>query len=263
MTAPASALPISKDVVNGSTAWSASVLARPSRKRPPLGLPSEPTLNAGISDAYISEGVLRKPVWFMPAPPMATGEPWSTPLALASSAKAAAVTWQLAQDCVPETDSDASLKIFWPNCAAADNGVVPPVAGGGAESPPPPPQAASSRDTESASPHPLGADAEPKPGIVIVCACRAGPDRPTLIGSAIAIDSQSMSRLYRSVAFATSPTAPIQGLCQRDVSFRGGFAAMPSQSSVSIKRVIAHIYRVSPMKDGTTASSAGTTSGPS
>src|ERR1700761_9459327 len=111
----------------------------------------------------------------MPAPPTGTGEPWSTPLALASSANAEAVTWQLAHDCVPETDSVASLKIFWPNCAAADSVVAPPpFAGGGAESLPPP-QATSSRDTESASPHPLGADAEAKPGIVIVCACRAGP----------------------------------------------------------------------------------------
>src|SRR4051812_14206691 len=104
MTALASALPISKEVVIGSTAWSARVAARPSRKKPPLGSPSASTMNAGVSDAYISEGVLRKPDWSMLAPPSGTGEPRSTPLALASSANAEAATWQLAQDWVPETD---------------------------------------------------------------------------------------------------------------------------------------------------------------
>ncbi len=39
-TAAASALAISKFVVNGWVAWIASVAARPSRKKPPLGLPS-------------------------------------------------------------------------------------------------------------------------------------------------------------------------------------------------------------------------------
>jgi len=51
----------------------------------------------------------------MPGPPSATGRPWSTPLADASSANAMLLTWQVAHDCWPEADSAVSEKIFWPS----------------------------------------------------------------------------------------------------------------------------------------------------
>lgn len=94
----------------------------------------------------MSEGVLRKPVSFMVGPPSGTGEPWSGPAGVGSEAKAKAATWQVAQDCCPDTDRVLSLKIFSPSCAAADN------AGGVGATPPPdpdeeplPPQAARAR----------------------------------------------------------------------------------------------------------------------
>src|ERR1700744_3082365 len=120
----------------------------------------------------------------MPAPPTGTGEPRSTPLAVASSANADEATWQLAHDCVPEADSVVSAKIFWPSWAAADRVVASPPLAAGVD-PPPPPKAASSSDAESASAHPL------KPGIVIVVVVLRRARRPARIVSAIASDSQS------------------------------------------------------------------------
>src|SRR5580704_12934523 len=97
-TSAASWLAISNSVTKGCCACTASEEARPSRKKPPVGVPPS-RKNGGVSEAYISEGALRNPGRSILRPPRGTGSPWSV---AGLAVKARLGTWQVLQDCCPE-----------------------------------------------------------------------------------------------------------------------------------------------------------------
>src|SRR6185437_2101564 len=103
--------------MNGCSACASSEDARPSRKKPPVGVvPSRK--NPGVSDAYVSEGVLRNPGMSMFGPPSGTGSPWSV---AGSAVKALEATWHVAHDCLPDTDKLLSLNSALPAVAASES----------------------------------------------------------------------------------------------------------------------------------------------
>ncbi len=114
--------------MNGCSACTSSEDARPSRKNPPVGVPLS-RKKAGVSDAYISDGALRKPGISMFGPPSGTGSPWSV---AGFAVKALEATWHVAQDCLPDTDRLLSLNSAFPAVAASERVLVT-----GGEAPPP------------------------------------------------------------------------------------------------------------------------------
>src|SRR5580698_7501636 len=132
--------------MNGCCACWSRELDRPSRKKPPVGVPAS-RKKGGVSDAYISEGALRNPVISMFGPPSGTGRPWSV---AGSPVNARVATWQVAHDCLPETDKLLSLNSACPAVAARESVlsdevpvVLPVVAPDELPLSPPPPQPAS------------------------------------------------------------------------------------------------------------------------
>src|SRR5689334_10672119 len=150
-TASADAFAISCAARNGRRACSMSEPTRPSRSKPPVGVPSASKKNAGFNVRYLSDGELRKPAVVMPAPAIGTAcVGWSP-------ANACDGTWQLAHEVWPLTERDASWKIFSPSRAWAERvtpdagGGLPEVSGGTAF-PSPPPQATKNREAAIEAP---------------------------------------------------------------------------------------------------------------
>jgi hypothetical protein len=69
-----SQIAISNRVRNGSCACTSNEEARPSRKNPPVGVPSS-RKKPGVNDTYDNDGVLRNPGISISAPPKGTGSP--------------------------------------------------------------------------------------------------------------------------------------------------------------------------------------------
>src|ERR1700733_886455 len=74
MTSLELVLAISNPVTKGCAACAARLEARPSRKKPPVALPST-IENGGVKDAYTSDGALRNPGRLMSAPPSGADRP--------------------------------------------------------------------------------------------------------------------------------------------------------------------------------------------
>jgi hypothetical protein len=81
--------------------------ARPSRLKPPVGVPSAAQLNAGVRLMYCNEGTARKPGTPRFGPPNCTDRSLLCACANFGS-------WQVAQDIAPDADKLASLKSFSP-----------------------------------------------------------------------------------------------------------------------------------------------------